>query len=96
MKVTKQPKHGVTNPQNKTDKFSGVASDRFKSHAIETHRKSGRHRCALEAEMTARMSFFHRVRGGKRNRNISLKESLFGSIFFNERVLANQKILATH
>ena len=67
MKVTKQPKHGVTNPQNKTDKFSGVASDRFKSHAIETHRKSGRHKSALEAEMIARMSIFHRVRGGKRN-----------------------------
>ena len=53
-------------------------------------------RCALEAEMIARMSFFHRVRGGKRNRNISLKESLSAAYFFNERVLAKQKILATH
>ena len=67
MKVTKQPKHGVANPQNKTDKFSEVASERFKSHTIETHRKSGRHKSALEAEMIARMSIFHRVRGGKRN-----------------------------
>ena len=47
IKVTKQPKHGVTNPQNKTDKCSGVASGRFKSHAIEMHRKSGRHKSAL-------------------------------------------------
>ena len=51
MKVTKQPKQEVTNPQNKTDKFSGVASGGLKSHVIETHRKSGRHKSALEAEM---------------------------------------------
>ena len=58
------------------------ASDQFKSHAIETHRKSGRHKSALEAEMIATMSIFRTVRGGKRNWNISLKESLLGSIFF--------------
>ena len=68
----------------------------FKLHALEMHRKSGCHKSTLEAEMIARMSIFHRVGGGKRNRNISLKENLFGSIFFNERVLAKQKILATH
>jgi len=90
-------KHGVTNPQNKTDKFSGVASDRFKSDAIETHRKSRRHRSALEVEMIARMSIFHKeFVEKKRNRNISLRESLFNSIFFNERALAKQKLLATH
>ena len=27
MKVTKQPKQGVTNPHNKTDKFSGHLTD---------------------------------------------------------------------
>ena len=90
-------KHGVTNPQNKTDKFSGVASDRFKSDAIETHRKSGRHRSALEAEMIGRMSIFpQRVRGEKRDRNISLRKAFSTAYFFNERVLAKQKILATH
>ena len=52
--------HGGTNPQNKTEKFTGVASDRFKSDAIETHNKSGRHKSALEAEMISRMSVFHK------------------------------------
>lgn len=49
-------KHGVVNPQNKTDKFTAAASDRFKSDAIETHKKSGRHQSALEREIMSRMS----------------------------------------
>lgn len=90
-------KHGVTNPHNKTDKFSGVASDRFKSDAIETHRKSGRHRSALEAEMIARMSIFHKEFVEKKESEISVLEKVFSTAyFFNERVLAKQKILATH
>ena len=50
-------------------------------------------RCALEAEMIARMSFFHRVRGGKRNRNISLKESLSAAYFLMKEYLLNRKFL---
>ena len=50
-------------------------------------------RCALEAEMIARMSFFQRVRGGKRNRNISLKESLSAAYFLMKEYLLNRKFL---
>ena len=93
-KVTKQPKHGVTNLQNKTDKFSGVASDRFKSHAIETHRKSERHRNALEAEMIARMSMSHRVRGRKRNPQKSVLKKAFSAAYFSlKEYLPNRKFL---
>ena len=48
--------HGVVNPQNKTDKFTAVASDRFKSVATETHKKTGHHQSALEGEIVSRMS----------------------------------------
>ena len=37
--------------QNKTDKFTAVDSDRFKSDTIETHTKTGCHKSALEAEI---------------------------------------------
>ena len=92
MKVTKQLKHGVTNPQNKTDKFSGVVSDRFKPHAIETHRKSECHRSALEAEMIARMSISHRVCGGNINRNTRvLKKAFSAAYFLMKEYLPNRK-----
>ena len=83
-------KHGVTNPQNKTDKFSGVASDRFKSDAIETHRKSGRHRSALEAEMIARMSIFHKEFVEKKETEISVLETAY---FLMKEYLPNRKFL---
>ena len=90
MKVTKQPKHGVTNPQNKTDKCSGVASGRFKSHAIETHRKSGRHKSALEAEMSARMSEFVE----EKETEISvLKKAFSAAYFLMKEHLPNRKFL---
>ena len=93
MKVTKQPKHGVTNPQNKTDKFCGVASNRFKSHAIETHRKSGCHKSALEAEMIATMSIFHRVRGEKKTEISVLKKAFSAAYFLMKEYLPNRKFL---
>ena len=83
-------KHRVTNPQNKTDKFSGVASDRFKSDAIETHRKSGRHRSALEAEMIARMSIFHKEFVEKKETEISVLETAY---FLMKEYLPNRKFL---
>ncbi|PFX25827.1 putative RNA-directed DNA polymerase from transposon BS [Stylophora pistillata] len=75
-------KQGVTNPQNKTDKFSGVASDRFKSDAIETHRKSGRHKSALEVEMISIMSVFHKEFVEKKETEISLLEKGFSTAYF--------------
>lgn len=75
-------KHGVTNSQNKTDKFSGMASERFKSDTIETHRKSGHNRSALEAEMTARMSIFHKEFVEKKEAEISVLEKAFSTEYF--------------
>ena len=69
-------KHGVTNPQKKTDKFSGVASDQFKSDAIEMHRKSGHHKSALKAKMISRMSIFHKEFVEKKETEISVLEQL--------------------
>ena len=89
-------KHGVTNPQNETDKLSGVASDRFKSDAIEMHRKSGHHRSALEAEMIVRMSISTKSSWRKKKPKYQSwrKPLIFDRIFFNERVLAkNRKFL---
>ena len=84
MKVTKQPKHGVTNPQNKTDKCSGVAPGRFESHAIETHRKSGRHKSAL------RMSEFVE----EKETEISvLKKAFSAAYFLMKEHLPNRKFL---
>ncbi|PFX25821.1 Zinc finger protein 862 [Stylophora pistillata] len=85
-------KQGVTNPQNKTDKFSGVASDRFKSDAIETHRKSGRHKSALEVEMISIMSVFHKEFVEKKETEISFLEKAFSTAYFvMKEYLPNRK-----
>ena len=73
-----------------TDNFSGVASDRFKSHAIETHRKSGCHKSPLEAEMIARMSEFVE----EKETEISvLKKALSAAYFLMKEYLPNRKFL---
>ena len=86
----------MTNPQNKSDKFTGVASDRFKTYAIETHNKSGCHKSAVEAELILKNVSFPQGGGRKkRNRNICARESIFNSLFSYERVFTKQKISST-
>ena len=53
-----------------------------KSDAIETHRKSGRPRGALEAEMIARMSIFHKEFVEKKETEISVLEKAFSTAYF--------------
>ena len=67
-----------------------MASDRFKSDAIETHRKSGRHRSALEAEMIARMSVFHKEFGEKKETEISVLATAY---FLMKEYLQNRTFL---
>ena len=75
-------KHGVVNPLNNADKFTAVASDRFKSDAIETHNNSGHHKSALGAEMISRISIFHKELLGKKETEESALEKAFSTAYF--------------
>ena len=87
-------KHGVTNPQNKTDKFSGMASERFKSDTIETHRTSEHNRSALEAEMIVRMSISTKSSWRKKKPKYqSLRKPFQQHIFLMKEYLTNRKFL---
>lgn len=87
-------KHAVVNPQNKTDKFTAAASGRFKSYAIETHKKSGRHQSALEREIMSRMSVFHKEILEKKETEVSvLEKTLSTAYFLMKEYLPNRKFL---
>ena len=87
-------KHGVVNQQNKTDKFTAAPSDRFKSDAIETHKKSGRHQSASERAITSRMSVFHKEILEKKETEVSVLEKTFSTVYFlMKEYLSNRKFL---
>lgn len=84
----------MVNPQNKTDKFTAAASDRFKSDAIETHKKSGRYQSALEREIMSRMSVFHKEILEKKETQVSVFEKTFSTAYFlMKEYLPNIKFL---
>ena len=68
-------KHGVTNPQNKTDK---VASDQLKSDLIKMHKKSRDHK----SEMISIMSVFHKELVGKKETEVSVFKKAFSTAYF--------------
>ena len=80
----------MTNPQNKTDKVAGVASDQFKSDSIKMHKKSGHHTCTCKSEMISRMSVFHKELVEKKKTEVSV----FKKAFFQQHIreLVNTEI----
>lgn len=88
-------KHGVVNRQNKTDKFTAAASDRFESDAIETHKKiRAPSECFRKRDNVKNVCFPQRDFGEKGDRSICFRENLFNSLFSDERVFVKQKISA--
>ena len=84
----------MVNPQNKTDKFTAAASDRFKSDAIETHEKSGCHQSALEREIMSRLSVFHKEILEKKETEVSVLEKIFSTAsFLMKEYLPNRKFI---
>ncbi|XP_048580041.1 zinc finger protein 862-like [Nematostella vectensis] len=51
-------KHGTSNPQNKSKKYSLDPAVRFKRAALEDHAQSQQHKAAVEAELLSRVSSF--------------------------------------
>ena len=55
-------KHGTTNYQNKSKKYSLDPAVRFKRKAVEDHANSQQHAAAVTAELLSRVSTFEEVR----------------------------------
>ena len=87
-------KHDTKNLQNKSEKFTECASDRYKLDAVNTHMKSDRHNAAIQAELISRVSYFHKEFVEKQEVGEDVLKKAFSTAYFlMKEIVPNRKCI---